>query len=133
MRRYLLDTTVVSALVRQEATVTGRFRALADDWAISTITRAELQAGLALKPDARELHARVTGFLDHAPTLAWDTTAADAWGRLRAELHTAGRPIGILDEMIAAHALAYGMVVVTHNVRHFRLVPGLVVEDWSAV
>ena len=51
-------------------------------------------------------------------------------GKVRAELRRGGKPIGDLDSLIAAHALALGMVLVTHNTREFRRVKGLVVEDW---
>jgi tRNA(fMet)-specific endonuclease VapC len=61
--------------------------------------------------------------------MPWDSAAADAYGRLRAALEAAGTPMGNLDTMIAAHALAEGCVVVTRD-KAFGRVPGLLVEDW---
>ncbi len=72
----------------------------------------------------------VDEFLRIVPTLSWDTKAANRHGELRAELKAHGTPIGDFDEMIAAHALAIGAVVVTNNTRHFSRVPGLVIENW---
>ena len=60
----------------------------------------------------------------------WDEQAADRHGRLRARLRGLGAPIGDFDEMIAAHALSLGAVLVTDNVRHFERVGGLVIENW---
>lgn len=94
------------------------------------MTRAELRFGLALKPQALNLARRVEGFLAAAVTLPWDEAAGDAYGRLRALLRQRGTPIGVYDEMIAAHALAIGATVVTNNTRHFSAVPGLLIENW---
>ena len=109
--RYLLDTNMASAAMRGVPAVDDRLRALQpSDWCISAVTRAELQFGVALRP--------------------WDAHAADAHGRVRADLRRAGTPIGDFDEMIAAHALALGAVVITDNVRHFERIDGLALENW---
>jgi tRNA(fMet)-specific endonuclease VapC len=60
----------------------------------------------------------------------FDETAADAYGEIRAVLEKAGTPIGPLDTKIGAHALSLGVVLVTHNTREFRRIPGLAVQDW---
>ena len=67
------------------------------------------------------------------PTLAWTHQAADHYGTLKDAHRRGGTPIGELDTQIAAHALAEGLTLVTHNVRHFVQVPGLRLEDWMAV
>ncbi len=132
MTRYLLDTNVVSAALRGAPGIDLRLSALeADDWCISAITRSELRYGLALKPDALRLARLVEGFLHMATTAPWDGAASEVHGRLRATLRQRGTPIGDFDEMIAAHALSLGAVLVTDNVRHFGLVPGLVIENWQ--
>lgn len=64
------------------------------------------------------------------PILPWDAKAANRHGELRADLKARGKPIDDFDEMIAAHALTVGAVVVTDNTRHFSRVPGLVIENW---
>jgi tRNA(fMet)-specific endonuclease VapC len=81
------------------------------------------------KPGATALAAAVSAFLRHVQALPWDSEAAARYGTLRAQLEAAGTPVGNLDTLIAAHALAVGATLVTHD-RAFRQVPGLVVEDW---
>ena len=129
--RYLLDTNIASAALRGERRLDERLQQLQPgDWCISAVTRAEMRFGLARKPDATRLARIVESFLQTTTTAAWDTAAADAYGALRAELERRGTPIGSFDEMIAAHALSLGAIVVTDNLRHFRRVPGLQVENW---
>jgi tRNA(fMet)-specific endonuclease VapC len=67
---------------------------------------------------------------EQLPVLPFDESAARRYGVIRAGLEAAGAPIGDADLRIAAIALAHGKTVVTGNVRHFRRVPGLKVEDW---
>ena len=62
--------------------------------------------------------------------LAYDLDAARRYGRLAAVLLDQGVPIGVEDTMVAAHALSRGLILVTHNRRHFERVKGLHVEDW---
>lgn len=131
MALYMLDTNVASAVIRGHEQAEQRLRALPmDGWCISAITRSELRFGLALKPEATRLARIVNAWLDLAPVAPWDTAAADAHARLRAQLQLAGTPMGVFDEMIAAHALALGAVAVTNNVRHFSRATGLAIEDW---
>jgi tRNA(fMet)-specific endonuclease VapC len=129
--RYLLDTNAVSVALRGHAGIDAKLSELeGGDWCISAITRAELRYGVALKPEAKQLPRLVNAFLDVADTAPWDAAAADTHGKLRAALRKAGTPIGDFDEMIAAHALALGCVLVTDNVQHFKRVKGLKIENW---
>jgi len=131
MPLYMLDTNVASAVIRGHEQAERRLRALPmDGWCISAITRSELRFGLALKPEATRLARIVNAWLALAPVAPWDTAAADAHARLRAQLQLAGTPMGVFDEMIAAHAQALGAVAVTNNVRHFSRATGLAIEDW---
>lgn len=127
----MLDTNTVSAALRGHPDVDARLQQLDPaQWCISAITRAELRYGVALKPAATKLASLVEAFLRATTTLAWDEASADAHGRLRAQLRLAGTPIGDFDEMIAAHALAVGAVLVSDNTRHFARVAGLALENW---
>ncbi|TVQ50444.1 MAG: VapC toxin family PIN domain ribonuclease [Gammaproteobacteria bacterium] len=63
--------------------------------------------------------------------LPYDREAAAQTSQLRAELKKAGRPIGPYDEMIAGHARAKGLVVVTNNMKQFENLPGLRLENWA--
>jgi tRNA(fMet)-specific endonuclease VapC len=131
MALYMLDTNAVSAVMRGNPLMDERLLQLDPaDWCISAVTHSEICYGLSLRPEATTLIRAADAFLAVATTLAWDATAAAAHGRLRAQLRQAGTPIGDFDEMIAAHALSVGAVVVTGNERHFRRISGLAVENW---
>ncbi len=70
-------------------------------------------------------------FLKIVRVLAWDADAADWYADIRYQLTNAGKPIGEMDMMIAAHALAVGAVLVTNNTRHFRRISGpLAFVNW---
>lgn len=131
MALYMLDTNAVSAVMRGNPLMDERLLQLDPaDWCISAVTHSEICYGLSLRPEATTLIRAADAFLAVATTLAWDATAAAAHGRLRAQLRQAGTPIGDFDEMIAAHALSVGAVLVTGNERLFRRIPGLAVENW---
>lgn len=74
--------------------------------------------------------ADVEGFAARLEVLPYDAQAAAHSGQLRAELARIGKPIGPYDQMIAGHARAQGLILVTNNLREFERVPGLRVEDW---
>jgi tRNA(fMet)-specific endonuclease VapC len=131
MTVYMLDTNCVSALMRGETKLDARLLALdPGEWCISAVTHSEICYGLALRPNATRLLRAADHFFATAITAAWDAAAATAHGQLRARLRLAGTPIGDFDEMIAGHALALGAVLVTDNVKHFKRVQGLAVENW---
>jgi len=95
---------------------------------MSAVTQGELVCGLARRPDATALKTAVREFLVRLEVLAWDSGAAERYGVLRALLERLGTPMGNLDTLIAAHALASGAVLVTND-QAFRRVEGLSVED----
>jgi tRNA(fMet)-specific endonuclease VapC len=132
---YLLDTNVVSDFIK------GRHEHLLDRMrgemfrhavAISTITLAEIRYGQARMSMDDKRRSRIDRLLAQLPTLDWTVAAAEAYGTLKNHLTSTGRPIGEIDTQIAAHALAAGLTLVTHNSRHFEAVPGLKWEDWMA-
>ena len=134
MLRYLLDTDICSyAIKRKEAALLGRIRdgLIAEEIAISVITRGELLYGLALLPEAGSLARAVHAFLDTVPCLDWSKGAADHYARLRADQKISGQPIGYMDTLIAAQALADNLVLVTNNERHYSRIASLQLENWS--
>lgn len=64
-------------------------------------------------------------------TLSWDDAAADEYAEVRTQLEQKGTPIGAMDMMIAAHARAIDATLVTNNIKHFRYVQGLALENWA--
>ena len=131
--RYLLDTNICVFLIRRKsAAVLARFGQYGiDELAISTVTLAELRYGADKSQRPEQNHAALDAFLVPLAVVDFDSRAAARYGRLRADLERAGTPIGPLDTMIAACALARGVPLVTSNTAEFSQVPGLQVEDWT--
>jgi tRNA(fMet)-specific endonuclease VapC len=129
--KYMLDTNTVSHLVKQHPEVVRRVIDVPmDSLCISAITAGEVHYGLAKRPDAVRLRVAVTELMRRVDVLPWDSSAAELYGIVRADLERAGRPLGSLDTLIAAHALSVGAVLVTSD-RAFRHVAHLQIEDWT--
>lgn len=127
----MIDTDTSSyAIGRNGARLADRYRTHAHEVVISAITRFELLRGLARKPDARNLAAKVHAYLERITVLPFDEAAIARAAQLDGELYLAGTPIGALDTLIAGHALSINATVVTNNTRHFGRVEGLTVENW---
>ena len=130
MAQYILDTDISSYLIRGDhETVTKKFSELYDSCAISSITAAELQYG-ARKRNNKQLTQKVKAFCDLVEIIPWDEDAAKAYAKLRVELETSGTPIGNIDMLIAASALARKAVFVTNNTEHFSRVKDLKLGNW---
>ena len=95
------------------------------------MVKAELLYGAARSQQPERNQAQLQRFFSGFPSLSFDDQAAAAYGTLRAALEASGTPIGPNDLMIAAIALASGLVLVTHNTAEFSRVPGLQIEDWQ--
>jgi tRNA(fMet)-specific endonuclease VapC len=129
--RYMLDTNIVSGLVRGHSGISRRIVAAAmDSLCISSITLGELRFGLAKRSKARRLHAAVEEFLLRVQSLPWNDAVAARYGRLRAELEGKGKSLGALDMLIAAHAFEAAATLVS-NYSAFLQVDGLKIEDWT--
>lgn len=132
MSRYLLDTNIVIYTIkRRPPEVAKHFAALeAGALCLSSISLAELLFGAAKSQFRTKSLAAIGAIAETLEVLPFDDAAARAYGPLRAELERQGRPIGALDTLIAAHALALDATLVTHNTAEFQRVPGLRLEDW---
>ena len=130
--RYLLDTNTASYIIKGNRPAVDRHlgKVPMEQVTISAVTEGELRFGAARLPRAIGLHRLVEEFLLRAAVLPWDSNAAREYGQLRATLEAGGRPMGNLDMMIAAHALALGLVLVTSD-QAFRRIRKLKVEDWT--
>lgn len=130
MTRYMLDTNAVSHLIKGHAAMTQRLLTVPMvSVNISAITEGELRFGLAKRPQAVRLRQAVEEFLLCVEVLPWESAIAQTYGVKRAGMERQGRPLGALDRLIAAHALAVEAVLVSND-RAFRQVAGLCVEDW---
>ena len=101
-----------------------------DEISISSITLAELQFGVAKSSRPAHHETLLIEFCAPLAILPFDDRAAGTYGRVRAALERAGTAIGSLDTLIAAHALALDLTLVTNNEREFQRVGGLHVENW---
>lgn len=130
--RYLLDTNVVSQLVRRPGGALAKRVAALEPGsvAISVIVAAELRYGIQRRGSAR-LTEQLEAVLSAIDVISLEEPADWHYGAIRADLERSGQPIGPNDLLIAAHARALGATLVTNNVREFHRVPDFVVEDWQ--
>jgi tRNA(fMet)-specific endonuclease VapC len=131
--RYLLDTNIVSDLVRRpQGAVAGRIARVGEGRVCTSIVVAcELRFGAAKKASA-SLGAQLEAILAVLPVLPLESEADRHYGEIRAALEKAGRPIGANDLLIAAHARSEGLTLVTRNTDEFSRVPGLKVVTWPS-
>jgi tRNA(fMet)-specific endonuclease VapC len=132
MPLYLLDTNVASCIIKGNSPAVDRrlVRIPLAQLAISSVTEGELRFGAARLPHAARLHALIQDFFLLVTILPWDSNAARQYGQLRAALEHEGQPMGNLDCMIGAHALAVGAILVTND-QAFGRIKRLKVEDWT--
>jgi tRNA(fMet)-specific endonuclease VapC len=129
--KFLLDTNICIYIINARPPhVLERFRREAiGDIGISAITAAELAYGVAKSGSARN-RAALEKFLAPLEIAAFDAGVFWHYGDIRAELERRGQPIGSLDTLIAAHALALDATLVTNNGTEFSRVKALRVENW---
>ena len=129
--RYLLDTNVVSALVRDpHGPVADKIREVGEtEVCTSIVVAAELRYGAAKKGSPR-LSRQVEAVLEAFPIIPLEEPADAIYAHVRLAVERAGQPIGGNDLLIAAQGLSLEYVVVTANEREFRRVQGLEVENW---
>jgi tRNA(fMet)-specific endonuclease VapC len=130
MLRYMLDTDTISYALRGVGGVSSRLlRHKPSELCISAISIAELRFG-ADKRKSRKLHGLIDTFTAALEVTPFDQHAAARFGALVADLVRRGTPIGDFDALIAAHALALDLALVTNNTKHFEQVDGLRIENW---
>lgn len=132
MISYMLDTHICIYIINaRPPAVLERFRReRLGSISISSVTAAELAFGVAKSGSARNREA-LEMFLAPLEVLPFDASAIWHYGDLRAALERRGEPIGALDTMIAAHAMASNTILVTNNTREFARVAGLRLENWA--
>jgi tRNA(fMet)-specific endonuclease VapC len=130
---FLLDTNICIYLIRKRpAKVLERLMTCSPEVvAVSVVTYCELSFGVSKSQAKQRNREALELFLAPFQVLEFPAGAALAYGEIRAELGRKGTPIGAMDLMIAAHALSIGATLVSNNLREFRRVPGLAVENWA--
>ena len=131
MLKYLLDTNIVIYVMKNRPTmVAERFVQHQGQLAISAITLMELVYGAEKSGQPERNLREIAGFTARLEVLPYEEIAATHTGQIRAELATAGTPIGPYDQMIAGHARSLGLILVSNNLREFERVTGLRMENW---
>lgn len=129
--RYLLDTNIVSDLVRHpDGVVRDRIAEVGEETVcISLVVASELRFGAA-KRNSKLLSKQVELILSALPVLSLESPVDEHYAEIRVALEKSGNPIGPNDLLIAAHCRALGLTLVTHNLKEFSHVPKLRVENW---
>lgn len=131
MTRYMLDTNIISDLIRNPQGKVAKRIAKKGESNICIIVAADLRYGCA-KSGSKRLLKAVEDLLGEIDVLPFEVPADTEYGGIRAALEAAGKPIGGNDLLIAAHAHATGATIVTANTGEFKRIPGLNVENWLA-
>jgi len=131
---YLLDTNICIYLIKKKSIVLINRLQQAEPTSVglSTIVLSELEYGVEKSQRVAQNRIALAQFVASLEIVGYDSRAAREYGRLRSALERKGQPIGPLDQMIAAHALALDCTLVTNNEREFERVDGLQVENWTS-
>ena len=131
MLKYLLDTNIVIyVLKRRPVEVLEIFNTNASRMAISSITLSELFYGAEKSINVDKNLEAIEEFISHLEVLSYDAKASQHYGQIKAALEKKGEVIGENDIHIAAHAISQGLILVTNNLREFKRVPNLALENW---
>jgi tRNA(fMet)-specific endonuclease VapC len=131
MLRYMLDTNICIYVIRNRpGGLRERFEQLSEQLCISTITLGELYFGAEKSARPPQNLKTVEEFVARLDVLPLSADAAAHYGQIRAGLERAGRPVGLHDMLIGAHARSEGLILVTNNRREFDRIPGLSLENW---
>ena len=128
----MLDTDTCAFILRRSSSVLlERIQSVAlERQSMSVVTLAELLFGVQLSAKRKANRLAVDALTRHVEVLDWTRAAAEHYAEIRADLKKRGQLIGANDLLIAAHARSLGAAVVTNNVRDFKRVKALSVENW---
>lgn len=127
----MLDTDISSYIIkRRPASFAEKFQKHAEELCISVMTAAELRFGIE-KSGRAELVDIVEAFLERLTVLDWTDEVTHHYARIRCAVERAGKPVGNMDLLIAAHAISQHATLVTNNLQHFSHIPGLKVHVWD--
>ncbi len=131
--RYMLDTNICIYAIKHkpQEVIMNLLKHDADDICISSITYGELMHGVEKSQAVERNRMALTLFLSAISILPFGSSAAEEYGKIRADLERKGTPIGPMDMLIAGHAKSEDCILVTNNTREFNRVMNLEVEDWT--
>ena len=131
MIKYMLDTNIVIYTIKNRpGQVREAFKKHDQQMCISSVTYGELIYGAERSAQPERNLADIENLVARLTVEPFETHAAEHFGQLRAELYRIGQSIGPYDTMIAGHARAKGLILVTNNLKEFERVPGLRLENW---
>ena len=131
--RYMLDTNICIYIIREKPVkVLKKLRSFdISDIAISAITHSELEYGVVKSHRSKENREALARFLSPLEIVPYDDKAAVNYGEIRSHLEKKGAVIGAMDLLIGAHAGSIPVTLVTNNLREFKRIPGLRIENWA--
>jgi len=131
--KYMLDTNICIYIIKEKSKkVIKKFHTLdIGDICISSITLAELEYGVEKSNYTERNRLALAGFLSSIEVLSFSEKAAAEYGKIRANLEKQGNIIGAYDLMIGAHALSENITLVTNNMKEFKRIPNLSLENWA--
>lgn len=131
--RYMLDTNICIYIIREKPIkVLKKLRTFnLSDIVISAITHSELEYGVAKSSRRKKNREALIKFLAPLEIIPYDDKAAVNCGQIRTHLEKKGTVIGAMDMLIGAHACSIPVTLVTHNLREFKKIPGLRVDNWA--
>ena len=131
MLKYMLDINIaIYVIKRKPFDLLAIFNRHAGQMCISSITLAELLHGVQKSQQPERNLEQVEDFVSRLQTLDYGLKAANHYGEIRAKLERKGKPIGVNDLHIGAHARSEGLTLVTNNQREFERIEGLRVDNW---
>ncbi len=134
MLKYMLDTNIVIYTIKNRPEQVRKiFKQHENRMCISAVTKGELIYGAERSSRPERNLIDIEGLIARLEVAPFEDHASEHFGQLRAELYRIGQPIGPYDMMIAGHARAMGLILVTNNMKEFERVPGLRVENWVSI
>lgn len=128
--RYLLDSDTCIFALRDHPKVMAKLMSIPlTTWGISSLTAFELERGISAGIRS-DVSGQTTAFIEAAEVVQFGAREAKIAAQVESHLKRLGKFSGVLDALIAAHALSLGLILVTNNTRHFKDVPGLKLENW---
>jgi tRNA(fMet)-specific endonuclease VapC len=131
--RYMLDTHICIYIIRAKPVkVLKKLRSFdIADIVISAITHSEFEYGVTKSSRRKKNQEALTQFLSPLEIVPYDNKAAVNYGQIRSHLERKGAILGAMDLLIGVHAQSIPVTLVTKNLREFKRIPGLRVENWA--